>query len=106
MFNFNNFLILLLLLGLIFVILDNTRKPKCKPKIVYKYIRRTFEEEQEDPSYVSEILGDMFIQPTPWIIGQSGNKKRRINEPKTIVQEQIQQQYTKINNNQQIIKKK
>lgn len=76
MLSFDNFLLLLLSLGIIFVILD-TRCPTSK--VVYKYVARTFKEEQDDPTYVSEILGDMFIEATPWIIGQSGNQKRRIN---------------------------
>lgn len=80
MFNINYFLILLFSLGFVFVILHHTKIFKCKPsKTIYKYIPRTFKEEQDDPTYVSEILGDMFIQPTPWIIGQSRNKIRPIN---------------------------
>jgi hypothetical protein len=34
---------------------------KCPPKdVIYKYIPRTFKEEQIDPVKVSEIFKDMF----------------------------------------------
>ena len=39
-----------------------------KPQIEYRYIPRTFEEEQKEPVYVSEIFETMFSQPSPWII--------------------------------------
>ena len=77
MFNFNNFLILLIFIFIILLIIRYYAN-RCN-KIKYKYISRTFKEEQDYPTYVSDIFGDMFIDPTPWIIGQSGNKKRRIN---------------------------
>lgn len=38
------------------------------PQIVYKYIPRTFEEEQENPVYVSDIFQSMFSQPSPWMV--------------------------------------
>jgi len=36
------------------------------PKVVYKYIPKTFEEEQNNPVKVSQIFADMFEEPTPW----------------------------------------
>lgn len=38
-----------------------TRK-ECTNEIVYKYIPRTFKEEQENPVSVSEIFSDMFLK--------------------------------------------
>lgn len=79
-FNVNNFLIMVIFIGIILIILDIKQYKLCKPnKVIYKYVPRTFEEEQEYPTYVSEILGNMFIESTPWIIGQTGNKIRSIN---------------------------
>jgi len=41
---------------------------KCPPsKIIYKYVPRTFREEQDSPVPVSEIFADMFNKQTPWI---------------------------------------
>lgn len=37
------------------------------PKTIYKYIPRTFEEEQNEPVYASDIFITMFSQPSPWI---------------------------------------
>lgn len=39
---------------------------KTQPKIIYKYIPRTFED-LESPIYVSEIFKTMFSQPSTWI---------------------------------------
>jgi hypothetical protein len=36
-------------------------------KIVYKYLPRSLEEEEESPVYVSEIFKGMFEQPSVWI---------------------------------------
>lgn len=39
------------------------------PQVEYRYIPRTFEEEQENPAKVSQIFSSMFSEPTPWIAG-------------------------------------
>jgi hypothetical protein len=36
-------------------------------KIIYRYIPRTFEEEQNEPVMISDIFKTMFSQPEPWI---------------------------------------
>lgn len=36
-------------------------------KVIYRYIPRTFEEDQEEPVYVSDIFNKMFTQPSPWV---------------------------------------
>ena len=53
------------------------------PKIIYRYIPRTFEEEQLDPVYVSEIFETMFSQPSPWVGSvrtYDDRKQERINQ--------------------------
>lgn len=53
------------------------------PEIIYKYIPRTFEEEQQQPVYVSEIFDTMFSQPSPWIISvrdYDERKQEKINQ--------------------------
>lgn len=42
-------------------------KVDVKPQIEYKYIPRTFEEEQNHPEYVTDIFSAMFSEDTPWI---------------------------------------
>ena len=39
------------------------------PKVEYRYIPRTFEDEQNDPVKVSKIFKNMFETPTPWLSG-------------------------------------
>jgi len=39
------------------------------PKIEYRYIPRTFEEEQNNPVQVSKIYRDMFEDPSVWMAG-------------------------------------
>ena len=41
---------------------------KCpEQKIEYKYIRRSFNQEQDDPVEIKKIFGSMFDQPSPWV---------------------------------------
>ena len=62
---------LILFLGILFVAVDITRihagLTKKEPKVIYRYIPRTFEEEQEDPILISDIFETMFSQPSPWL---------------------------------------
>lgn len=51
---------------------------KCpEQQIIYKYIPRTFNEEQESPIYVSDIFKTMFSQSDTWVatVNESNNKK-------------------------------
>ena len=49
---------------------------KCPPpKIEYKYIPRTFQEEQENPIRVSRVFTDMFEEPSSWVNRFSESKK-------------------------------
>lgn len=62
-------MILLIFFGIIFIVisLTNTSNQCPPPKIIYKYIPRTFEEEQNEPVYVSDIFKTMFTQQSPWV---------------------------------------
>lgn len=55
--------------GLLLMIIGLTRNSVSCPQqqIIYRYIPRTFEEEQEAPVYPSEIFKTMFTQQSPWI---------------------------------------
>ena len=63
-------ILLLLFVGVIFITIGMTKamnKPVEKyDKIIYKYIPRTFEEEQLNPIPVSDVFETMFSQPDPW----------------------------------------
>lgn len=47
------------------LVYDSQSPPK--PKIEYRYIPRTLEEEQLEPVFVSDIFKTMFSQQSPWI---------------------------------------
>lgn len=69
--NLKIFLPLLLFFGIILVITEIVRIQaglvEKKPKIIYRYIPRTFDEEQEDPISISDIFETLFSQPSPWV---------------------------------------
>ena len=56
--------VLLIVVGYI-----NQTKQCPSPKIEYRFIPRTFDEEQDNPIKVSQIFSNMFEKPTPWIGG-------------------------------------
>jgi hypothetical protein len=63
--------IILLVLGILFITADAVRTSlKCPTeKVIYKFVPRTFEDEQNDPIPPSVIFKDLFEKPTPWIAG-------------------------------------
>lgn len=73
----SNFTINLLLFAgfalLISGVVSQEREPQ-PPRVEYRYIPRTFKEEQEEPVKVSEIFEDMFSKPNVWpISGYASN---------------------------------
>lgn len=62
---------LVLFVGVLFVAVDITRikagLTAKEPRVIYRYIPRTFEEEQKNPILVSDIFETMFSQPSPWL---------------------------------------
>lgn len=56
-------ILILLAIGIILIYSVTTRK-KCENTVTYKYLPRTFKEEQENPVKVGEIFSDMFIKDT------------------------------------------
>ena len=52
----------------------------CPPPVIeYRYVPRTYEEEQNEPVYPSDIFKKMFKNPSPWISG-ANEVDSRINE--------------------------
>lgn len=66
---FKGLLLLFLFIGIILVIIElyNSKDKEIVEKIIYRYIPRTFEEEQNEPVYPSDIFNAMFTQPSTWI---------------------------------------
>jgi hypothetical protein len=64
-------LIILICVGVVCLVLGISSKSGKDPKteIVYRYIPRTFDEEQEEPVFVTDIFKTMFSQPGVWEAG-------------------------------------
>lgn len=73
-------LLIILFIGILLVtinIVKNIKQPE-KKVIEYRYIPRTFEEENAEPVYVSDVFKTMFSQQSPWIFSVQNydNKKQ------------------------------
>ena len=66
---YKNILLAMLIFGLLLIVINITKTVNQCPsqQIIYKYIPRTFDEEQENPALVSDIFKTMFSRPEPWI---------------------------------------
>ena len=64
-------ILLLLFIGILFITINIVKNANnCNgQKIIYRYIPRTFTEDQNEPVYVSDIFAAMFNQQSPWIRG-------------------------------------
>ena len=71
----------ILFFGIMLIVIDMVRTSNQCPtqKIIYRYIPRTFEEEQLEPVYPSDIFKTMFTQPSTWI-GQTNDLDTRRKE--------------------------
>lgn len=56
-------------IGVIFITIGYVKtNMKCPPPLVkFKYIPKTFEEEQNSSSSVTNVFGKMFSEDSPWI---------------------------------------
>jgi hypothetical protein len=75
--------LIIIMCGIIFLVIYyiiNKQIINNNQKIIYKYIPRTFDEEQSDPIYVSEIFETMFSQPSVWIesINDDANRNNEL----------------------------
>jgi hypothetical protein len=73
--------LLIVFLGILFIAISVVKVQAGlvdhKPEIEYRYIPRTFAEEQMEPVYVSEIFETMFSQPSPWIMSVRSYDQRK-----------------------------
>lgn len=71
-------IIVLTFLGIIGIAVGYVNQlQKCPPpKIEYRYIPRTFQQDQDNPVKVSELYHTMFTEPTPWIRGVNTNPSK------------------------------
>lgn len=66
---YKNILLLLIIVGIIFIIIElvKTEKTCPKNKIIYRFIPRTLDEELDSPAYATDVFRTMFNEPSPWI---------------------------------------
>lgn len=71
----------ILLIGFLFIIsgLIIAKKRESSKIIEYRFVPRTFREEQENPVKVSDLFHDMFNKPTPWVLTYGENDTNFIN---------------------------
>ncbi len=62
-------ILLILFIGILFTSIGWIKSEQSCPApiIEYRYIPRTFQEEQENPTKVTEIFGKMFDNHSPWM---------------------------------------
>ena len=62
-------IIIIILIGYEFV-KYNTLKQCPKPVIEYRYVPRSFKDEQEERVPIEDIFKKMFANPSPWMISR------------------------------------
>ena len=68
----------LLFLGVIMVVVGFVKQNKECPKgaVEYRFVPRTFQEDQDYPSRPTDIFQAMFTEPSPWIRDISSTPRR------------------------------
>jgi hypothetical protein len=84
---YKSVILLTLFIGILLIAIETVRVQsglkEPAPKIEYRYIPRTFEEEQLEPVFVSEIFETMFSQPSPWLLSvreYDQRKQEKVNQ--------------------------
>ena len=70
----NLILITLLFIAIIFVVIGYVKATHhCPPqKTEYRYVPRSFIEDQKEPVPITDIFAKMFYESTPWISHEAG----------------------------------
>jgi len=78
----NTPIVLILMIGVILITIGymNNMKKCPPPRVEYRFIPRTFDEEQENPIIVSQLFRDMFETPSLWISGFRFSDKPSVEE--------------------------
>ena len=70
-------ILLFLLVGVIFIAVGYIKtNEKCPPPVIeYRYIPKTFEDQQNDTTPIFSIFGKMFTNSSPWqnYVGYASN---------------------------------
>jgi hypothetical protein len=75
MLKINNILLFLIYFIVILIVMEivklNTLTKCPKPVIEYKYVPRTFQEEQEEPIIIQDLFSNMFNKSSPWMLSRN-----------------------------------
>lgn len=72
--------VILLITGVALVVITLSNQSTCPPpQVEYRFVPRTFKEEQESPIKASEIFSSMFERPTPFLNRPSGRTVTKSN---------------------------
>lgn len=74
-------IVILTFLGIIAIAIGYVNQiKKCPPpKVEYRYVPRTFQQDQDNPVKISELFNVMFTEPTPWIRSFNNDKNNETN---------------------------
>jgi hypothetical protein len=64
---YNIVIIIALIMGIVCITISLIKQKKTQKKVIYRYIPRTLEEEQEEPVYASDIFKAINSTKTAWI---------------------------------------
>lgn len=80
--NLKNLLIIIIVAILIKIIFElhrfNVLKTCPKPYTEYRYVPRTFKEQQDNPVPLEDIFDSMFAKPSPWMMSQGIGARDRL----------------------------
>jgi len=67
--NFRFIVLVLFIIGVIFIVIEVTKSyNECPvPEIKYRYLPRSFKDEQKEPVPINDLYGRMFDEPSPWV---------------------------------------
>lgn len=67
MYDTNPLIIIVFLLFLVIIIdVIKNATERANSKVIYRYVPRSFMDEQEDPIPLKFLVGDMFDRQSPW----------------------------------------
>lgn len=75
---------IIIFIGILLITIAIVKNEQQCPQqqIIYRYIPRTFDEEQAEPVYASDIFRTMFEQQSPWVASitdLSARKREAVN---------------------------
>jgi len=78
------FTLLVIFIGIISIVIGIVKSNEKPQEIIetttYRYIPRNYEEDQEEPQYVSDIFRKMFVEESPWMRSVNSYDERKQQE--------------------------